>query len=97
MGNSRLNSVSNEKDKLCPLVGSLSLYQRQWLQERARYAAIVNDWQSQIVAGMETALVLWEARCAPSLLRQTGTWTNISTTTEKELNKIRSWFLRLLL
>ena len=60
-------------------------------------ATIVNDWRSQIVGGMETALVLWEACCVPSLLHGAGTWTNISTATEKELNKIQSWFLRLIL
>ena len=52
-------------------------------------AAIVNDWRSQIVGGMETALVLWEACCVPSLLHGAGTWTSISTATEKELNKIQ--------
>ena len=33
---------------------------------------IVNDWRSQAVGGMTTALVLWEACCIPSLLHGTA-------------------------
>ena len=29
---------------------------------------IVNDWRSKVVGGMETAILLWEACCIPSLL-----------------------------
>ena len=46
---------------------------------------------------METALLLWEACCIPSLLNGAGTWTEISKQTEKKLNKIQSWYLRLIL
>ena len=58
---------------------------------------IVNDWRSRMVGGMETALLLWEACCIPSLLHGAGTWVDISETTIKKLNQIQSWFLRLAL
>lgn len=58
---------------------------------------IVNDWRARVVGGMETALLLWEVCCVPSLLHGSGTWTGISKNTEKQLNKILNWFLRLVL
>ena len=58
---------------------------------------IVNDWRSQVVGGIETALLLWEACCIPSLLNGAGTWTEISKATEKKLNQIQYWGLRLFL
>jgi hypothetical protein len=58
---------------------------------------IVNDWRTQAVGGMETALVLWEACCIPSLLNGAGNWTGISTATEKKLNQLQNYFLRLAL
>ena len=60
-------------------------------------AAIVNDWWSHIVGGMETALLLWEACCVPSLLHGAGTWVEITAATEKKINQIQNWFLRLVL
>ena len=60
-------------------------------------ALIVNDWRSRMVGGMETALLLWEACCIPSLLHGAGTWVDISETTIKKLNQIQFWFLRLAL
>ena len=60
-------------------------------------AAIVEDWRSAAAGGMETALLLWEACCVPSLLHGAGTWVNISKTTIKKLNQIQQWFLRLVL
>ena len=60
-------------------------------------AKIVNDWRAHIVGGMETGLLLWEACCLPSLLHGAGTWTNISKATEKRLNQIQYWGLRLFL
>ena len=56
---------------------------------------LVNDWRSRAVGGMETALMLWESCCIPSLLNGAGTWTDITSETEKKLNKTQSWFLRL--
>ena len=58
---------------------------------------IVNDWRSRMVGGMETALLLWEACCIPSLLHGAGTWVDISETTIKKLNQIQCWYLRLAL
>ena len=58
---------------------------------------IVNDWRSQIVGGMETAILLWEACCVPSLLNGAGTWVDISKATEKRLDQIQYWGLRLFL
>ena len=46
---------------------------------------------------METALMLWETCCVPSLLHGAGTWVDISKATEKKLNSIQLWFLRLVL
>ena len=36
-------------------------------------AVIVNDWRAQTVGGMETALMLWEVCCIPSMLHGAGT------------------------
>jgi hypothetical protein len=60
-------------------------------------AKIVNDWRSKIVGGMDTALMLWEVCCVPSLLHGAGTWTEISSKTEKQVNQCQNWFLRLIL
>ena len=60
-------------------------------------ATIVNDWRAEAVGGMETALILWERCCIPSLLHGAGTWTNISAATTKKLNSLQQWFLRLVL
>ena len=56
---------------------------------------IVNDWKSSMVGGMETAILLWEVCCIPSLLHGAGTWTNMSVATTKKLSQLQSWFLRL--
>ena len=58
---------------------------------------IINDWRSRAVGGMETALMLWEVCCIPSLLHGAGTWTEISAKTEKQLNRCQNWFVRLIL
>ena len=58
---------------------------------------IVNDWRTQAVGGMETALVLWEGCCIPSLLNGAGNWIGISAATEKKLNQLQYYFLRLAL
>ena len=60
-------------------------------------AAIVQDWRSAAAGGMETALLLWEACCVPSLLHGAGTWVAVSKATIKKLNQIQQWFLRLVL
>ena len=60
-------------------------------------ATIVNDWRSSVVGGMETALLLWEACCIPSLLHGAGTWTEMSRETERRLDSLQQWFLRLVL
>jgi hypothetical protein len=46
---------------------------------------------------METALVLWEACCVPSLLHGAGTWVEISPETERKMNALQNWFVRLML
>ena len=58
---------------------------------------IINDWRARDLGGMETALMLWETCCVPSLLHGAGTWMEISRATEKRLNSIQVWFLRLAL
>ena len=59
-------------------------------------ANIVNDWRSHAVGGMETALILWERCCIPSLLHGAGTWMEISKETVLALNTIQRWFHRLI-
>ena len=58
---------------------------------------IVNDWRAQAVGGMETALLLWESCCISSFLHGAGTWVEISGQTEKQLNSIQNWFIRMIL
>ena len=41
--------------------------------------------------------MLWETCCVPSLLHGAGTWMEISKASEKRLNSIQVWFLRLVL
>ena len=60
-------------------------------------AIIVNDWRAQVVGGFETALMLWEACCIPSMLHGAGTWVQINTATENRLNALQNWFVRLAL
>ena len=60
-------------------------------------ATIVNDWRASVVGGLETALILWEACCLPSLLHWAGTWVEMSRETERRLNSLQQWFLRLVL
>ena len=60
-------------------------------------ANIVNDWRAEIVGGLETALILWEACIIPSLLHSCSTWTQISRATENRLNNLQRWFVRLIL
>ena len=60
-------------------------------------AEIVNDWRSRVVGGMESAILLWESCCVPSLLHGSGTWVEIAPQTEKTLNSIQLKFVRLIL
>ena len=46
---------------------------------------------------METALLLWEACCIPSLLHGAGMWVEMSRETERQLNSLQQWYLRLVL
>jgi hypothetical protein len=59
--------------------------------------SFVEDWRSQAVGGMETALILWEACCVPSMLHGAGTWVEITPETERRLNALQHWFVRLML
>ena len=59
-------------------------------------ANIVNDWRAQSVGGMETALMLWERCCIPSLLHGSGTWMEINKETVRTLNNLQQWFHRLI-
>ena len=60
-------------------------------------ANIVNDWRTEIVGGLETAMISWEACIIPSLLHSCSTWTQISRATENRLNNLQRWFVRLIL
>ena len=59
-------------------------------------AVIVNDWRAQVVGGVDTALMLWETCCIPSLMHGAGTWVEMNSQTEKQLNKLQIWFARLI-
>ena len=50
-----------------------------------------------MVGGIETAILLWESCCVSSLLHGAGTWTEMSGSTEKSLNTLQLWYLRLVL
>ena len=58
---------------------------------------IVNDWRAEVVGGMETALLLWETCCISSMLHGSGSWTAMSVETERKLNGLQRWFIRLVL
>ena len=59
-------------------------------------AVIVNDWRAQVAGGVDTAIMLWETCCIPSLMHGAGTWVEMNNKTEKQLNKIQNWFARLI-
>ena len=59
-------------------------------------AHIVSDWRSKVCGGMVTALFIWEVCCIPSLLSGAGTWIDITTTTERRLNVLQCWYLKLI-
>ena len=54
-------------------------------------------YQRNLVNPGKTALLLWESCCIPRLLYGAGTWVQINSETEKRLNRIQCWFVRLLL
>ena len=58
---------------------------------------IINDWRAQSLGGMETALMLWETCCVPSMMHGAGTWVEMNKATEKRLNTLQCWFVRLIL
>ena len=60
-------------------------------------ALIVNDWRAKVTGGMETALMLWETCCIPSLMHGAGTWVEMPSEAVKRLNKIQNYFVRLVL
>ena len=60
-------------------------------------AHIINDWRAQAIGGIDTAIFLWETCCISSLMNGSGTWVDISAKTEKTLNSIQQWFIRLIL
>ena len=60
-------------------------------------AQIVNDWRAKAPGGMETALLLWEQCIVPSLLSGYSTWVEMTPSTEKQLDDLLRWYLRLIL
>ena len=58
---------------------------------------MVEDWRSQVVGGMESALTMWEACRVPSLLHGAGTWVEITPAAERRLEALQNWFVRLIL
>ena len=59
-------------------------------------ADIVNDWRARAAGGLEVAVMLWERCAIPSLLYGAGTWVEMTPKTEKKLNALQNWFLRLI-
>ena len=57
----------------------------------------MDDWRAQSLGGMETALMLWETCCVPSMMHEAGTWVEMNKNTEKRLNTLQCWFVRLIL
>ena len=49
------------------------------------------------MGGMESALMLWEACCIPSILHGAGTWVEMKARSVRRLNKLQNWFIRLVL
>ena len=41
--------------------------------------------------------MLWETCCVPSMMHGAGTWVEMNTNTEKRLNTLQVWFVRLIL
>ena len=60
-------------------------------------ATVVNDWRCLGAGGLQTAIMLWEACCIPSILHGAGTWVEMGTRTVKRLNNLQNWFTRLIL
>ena len=59
--------------------------------------AIVEDFRMQVVAGIESAIDLYESCIVPSLLANCSTWTDIKEQTEKRLDATQDLFGRVLL
>ena len=62
----------------------------------AAVAAAFRD-SAQVVGSIDSALLMWEACCVPSLLAGAGTWVGISPAAERKLESLQHWFLRLML
>ena len=60
-------------------------------------AQICNDWRARAAGGLDTALVLWEVCVVPSLLHGCGTWVEVTAATERKLNNLQAWFVRLVM
>jgi hypothetical protein len=60
-------------------------------------AAIVEDWRARAVGGIDSALLLWEACCVPSILSGAGTWVEMTPAAVRRLEALQHWFLRLIL
>ena len=60
-------------------------------------ATVVNDWRCRGAGGLDTASMLWEACCIPSILHGAGTWVEMGPRSTRRLNKLQNWFIRLVL
>ena len=60
-------------------------------------AAIVDDFRSQCIGGFMAALDIWEMAIVPTLLNNAGTWTEIDEDTEKRLEDLQLFYIRLIL
>ena len=57
---------------------------------------IVEDLRAQVAGGFVSGLRLYEACVLPSLLNNSGTWTDIPDVLIKQLERFQNWFLRLM-
>jgi hypothetical protein len=60
-------------------------------------ANILEDWRARAVGGIDSALLLWEACCIPSILSGAGTWMEMSPAAVRRLEALQHWFIRLIL
>ena len=93
----------NTKEKMNQYSTNMTYTSSNWLSSQGKILGAcleisqISDWRARVCGGMQTALVLWESCCIPSLLSGAGTWTNITTEHVKRLNKLQCWYLKLVL
>ena len=60
-------------------------------------AAVLEDIRLHALGGITSGLLIWQLAVIPSLLNNSGTWTELDEETLKELDKLQALFLSVLL